>query len=760
MPEKKSDNKQKADIPQPANVVGTIHIYGDVIGSNIVIGNDNTLSLGIVLDTNPLPEFDEHTSIPSTGDLPIGSYLPFPRNPLFTGREADLKFIAESLLSRNTNTIINQAIAGMGGLGKTQLAVEFAYCLGKFFHGVHWLNMANPESINGEIAHCGLQMGLPNFPDDLPSQVTLTLNTWKAHGPRLLILDNFEAVELVNEVMKHFNHSNLRVLITSRRSDWPTTSGLHLIPLELFSQAESLAFLKESMKKRNNKDDELNTLAEKLGYLPLALELAGRYLNDHHRLNVTAYLEQAKEAIEHPSMKDWRVDLPASTGHDLDLQRSFALSWLALKDEIAQKIFQMAGYLAPNTEIPLNVFEKGLNISPEACDENISILFGLGLLHKSENNLPTIHPLLAEYARSLSKENSRILESLADAFKILSAQAIDTGLPFHFIPLRTHMPVLATYAENEKLESTSVLLNNYGHHLSNIADYWGASAAFERAIKFLEANIGVVPIYIATVINNLGEVMRIQGNFSRARVLLERAINIWETNLGAENLQVAFCVSNLGTLMKDMGDLPGARAAYERALKIFEVNLGVNDSNVATLVNNLGLVTRDMNDLPGARVLLARALKIFEANLGIDHPKVAILINNLGLVIKDMGDLSEARVLFERAINVLEINLGTEHPHVAAGLNNLGLVMTGMDDFQGARTVYERALKIDETKFGPDHPDVARDINNLGNILRVLGDLPSARAAYERGLTISKKFFPPDHPNIKTAQRNLDSLDE
>ncbi len=89
-------------------------------------------------------------------------------------------------------------------------------------------------------------------------------------------------------------------------------------------------------------------------------------------------------------MHGWRADLPAPTEHDLDLQRTFALSWNALaggrpersetetKDETTEKIFLMAGYLAPNTPIPLEIFEKALEISTETCDEALAALYGLG----------------------------------------------------------------------------------------------------------------------------------------------------------------------------------------------------------------------------------------------------------------------------------------------------------------------------------------------------------------------------------------------
>ncbi len=424
---------------------------------------------------------------PSVGDLPLGSYLPFSPNPLFTGRVADLRKLADALVNHaSAGTVITQAITGMGGLGKTQLAVEFAYRYGNQFQGVHWLNLADPTTLDSEIASCGQKMGLDNWPDDQPSQVALTEFTWKSQGPRLLILDNFEDVAHANNILPRFRHSSIRILVTSRRSDWLPTTGLNPILLELFSPAESLDFLKRSLLKRKDNDDDLNTLSERLGHLPLALELASRYLNGHTRLSVTDYLAQTKEALEHASMNAWKKDILGltPTQHDTSLLSTFALSWLALKDETAQKMFQSAGYLAPNTAIPLEIFEKTFEISSEQCDEALTLLYGLGLLRESESQ-PTIHPLLAEYARGLSKENIKILEALADTLATLSKEATETGLPARFDSIKPHIPILALYAENEKIESAGTLWNNYGYHLKMIADYSGARAAYERALKIL-----------------------------------------------------------------------------------------------------------------------------------------------------------------------------------------------------------------------------------------------------------------------------------
>jgi tetratricopeptide (TPR) repeat protein len=706
-----------------------------------------------------------------------------------------LRALADSLLSHTgVGTVINQTITGMGGVGKTQLAVEFAYRYGRYFRGVHWLNLADPSQLEAEIARCGREMRPPNFPEDQPSQVTLTLHAWKSDGPRLLILDNFEEPARVNDVLRLLGHSSLRLLITSRRTDWLAASGLKPLPLEVFTPQESLDYLKKTLTKRRDADDALNGLAERLGHLPLALELASRYLNGHPRLSLDDYLTQSREALDHPSMRGWRADLPAPTAHDLDLQRTFAVSWLQVNDETAQKIFLMAGYLAPNTPIPLEIFEKALGLSTEACDEALDALYGLGLLKAGETDLPAVHPLFAAYARGLAKEVPEILEKLADTLAALSSEAIDTGLPARFTPLRPHMPILAGHAEDAQLEDAGTLWNNFGFHLDDIADYRGARsayeralklnpenatrinnlgsvmqdlgdlagarAAFERALKIDEAAFGPDHPNVARDVNNLGSVMQDLGDLAGARSAFERVLGILEKTLPPEHPYVASTTNNLGMVMKDQGDLAGARAAFERALKIDEAAFGPDHPNVAIRVNNLGMVMKDQGDLAGARAAFERALKIDEAALGPDHPEVATDVNNLGGVLQDQGDLAGARAAYERALKIFEKQLGADHPNVATLVNNLGMVLKDLGDLAGARAAFERALKIDEAAFGPDHPNVARDVNNLGMVMKDQGDLAGARAAFERALKIFKKFLPPGHPYIKIAQENLDSLEK
>ena len=140
--------------------------------------------------------------VANIGPLPPGSRLPFGRNALFTGREDSLKRLARALVHDEApSALVTQAVAGMGGVGKTQLAVEFGYRYGRFFYGVHWLNAGSPAGLGAEVAACGAAMGLELWPEKQPEQVARTLGAWRRSGPRLVVcLDEGIAEEAVEGV--------------------------------------------------------------------------------------------------------------------------------------------------------------------------------------------------------------------------------------------------------------------------------------------------------------------------------------------------------------------------------------------------------------------------------------------------------------------------------------------------------------------------------------------------------------------------------
>jgi tetratricopeptide (TPR) repeat protein len=468
-----------------AAVCGDVH--GDIVLGDKIIQPPHLPSPTY---TPPPPPDPDTLPAPVPVPPPPGSRLPFQRNDLFTGRAQALMDLAQALLHGEAgSTLVTQAVHGMGGVGKTQLAVEFACRYGRFFHGVHWINAAHPDGIGAEVAACGEAMRLPNWPAEQPEQIRDTLHEWQSNGSRLVILDNLEEVKVAREWLPQLSRGKVRVLLTARRGKWPRDLGLNVLPLDVFEAQESRAFLRKYLDEERASDEDLEQLAERLGHLPLALELAGRYL-EARRLSIEMYLERLGQVMVDLSMVGWRAEWGSPTEHDLNLPRTFAVSWDEVKDETTRRLFLLAGYCAPNQPIPCELLEQAAGVDEDACDDSLTALMGLGLLRMDNPDAgPTIHPLLAEYARHQETELAP-LSTLAGALARSASQANDqmdqTGSPSHFVPLLPHVRLVAETAETEVAEDAANLLGNLGYYLQRVADYDGARKAYERALRIFE----------------------------------------------------------------------------------------------------------------------------------------------------------------------------------------------------------------------------------------------------------------------------------
>jgi tetratricopeptide (TPR) repeat protein len=693
--------------------------------------------------------------IPDHGDLPPGSRMTFLQNAVFTGRHDDLIELGRYLLYSHDESGV--VVSGMGGLGKSQLAVEFCYRYGRFFRGVHWIQ-ANLD-MQAEIAENGLAMGLPYWPDKLPEQVQATLKVWQEEGgQRLIVLDNAEDLQVLQNWLPKLQSA--RLLITSRRENWPIDMGLNVKKLEVLARSQSIELLcKLAARLKEMPDEQLDNLADFLGDLPLALDLAGWYLADRPELPVEGYLAEleAGSALEHTSLRDWAEHSP--TGHLTSLAATFALSWERLTegDELAKQLFKIGGYCAPNMPIPRQILAKamGTDVPDHELDRALRKLESLGLMDSSEGSR-RMHSLLAEFARLQDRDSDEsVLPDLAEAMAEITTEAIESGLPENMRPLHEHLDFVARSAEESNLQSSGALWNNLGVNLKDLADYEGAKRILERALKIDENAYGPDHPNVARDVNNIGMVLQDLGDLQEARKCYERALKIDQKADGSDHPNVARDVNNIGSVLKDLGDLQEARKCYERALKIDEKAYGPDHPNVAIRVNNIGLVLKDLGDLQEARKYLERALKIDEKAYGPDHPNVAIRVNNIGLVLQAQGDLQEARKCFERALKIDEKAYGSDHPNVARDVNNIGLVLQYQGDLQEARKCFERALKIGEKAYGPDHLNVATMANNIGLVLQAQGDLQEARKCYERALKIDEKAYGPDHPNVARDVNNI-----
>lgn len=729
---------------------------------------------GDVYAPPPLPE---RGTLPEPGRLPPGSRLLYSRNPLFTGRADDLHCLADTFLydANRYDVIITQTAvaAGMGGIGKTQLATEFAHRYGRYFPGgVFWLSFAEAVTIPSEIAACGGPVGLnliPGFANlPLPDQVQMVQRAWHEPVARLLIFDNCEEEKLLADWRPQ--HGGCHVLVTSRRQQWDPALGVSQLRLDVLPRKESVALLRQFVPDLT--ESEADAIAAELGDLPLALHLTGSFLVTYGRVvSPAAYLNQLrdKQILDHASMLG-RGASHSPTSHDLNVARTFAVSYERLDstnetDILAMMVLERIAFLAPGEPVPDDL-RRSLALADEA-DEGDQLqledawrrLIVLGFLDSENDGTVRLHRLLALFTRMKANDPVSVQRAAEKSVLTAVAQQVDEATYIFPIPLLLpHLYFVTDAAINREDEQSAFLCNLLGSWLNQSADFDSARFYWERDLNIREKVFGSSHPDIAGSLNNLGYCLKAAGKLTEALPCYERALTIRVQNYGPTHPDIAQSLNNLGGLLFAMGQLAEARIYLERALEIHKQVFGLTHPDTAFSLNNLGYLLQVMGQWPEAQSCYQRALDIWEQTVGRTHTATAKTLNNFGLLLIEMGQLTEAHLFVERAFEIFEQAFGSVHPLTATSMVNLGLILKGMGQFDEAQQYLERALAAYKKTLGHAHPDTARGINNLGNLLYSKGQLTEARACFELALTIREQALGPTHPDVAESLEVLARL--
>jgi tetratricopeptide (TPR) repeat protein len=691
--------------------------------------------------------------------LPLIWNVPFDRNPNFTGREQVLAELRAALASGQLDAW-KQALWGMGGVGKSQVAVEYAYRHKADYKVIWWIRSEEAATLVADYADLAKELDLPEKGLKEQAEIAKAVRRRLEHSQGwLLIFDNAQYPRDLQAYLPKGGGGH--VIITSKNPEW----GSHAKKLEIkvFDRLDSIKFL---LKRTDQEDGEAaDVLADALGDLPLALEQAGAYISKSG-MPLSRYLEMYQKH----KMKILERGEP--TAYPATVATTWEISFQRLQKEslAAAELLNLCAFLAPD-EIPRSLPAKGPQFLSEALasavqdelllEDAISALRGYSLISMTEGSGDfSVHRLVQAVIQDRLAEDGK--KGWAEA----AVKLLNSAFPFKKDDLMTWeesgllLPhALAVAGHAEKLDSApeeaSRLLNEAALYLKLRGQFPEAKASLERALEIGLKVYGPDHPRVAIYTNNLGNVLRDLGDLQGAKKNYERALEIDLMVYGPDHPDVAICLSNLGLVLRDLGDLQGAKKNFERALEIDLMVYGPDHPDVAIGLNNLGSVLRDLGDLQGARKNYERALEIGLMVYGPDHPDVAICLSNLGNVLRDLGDLQGARKNYERALEIDLKVYGPDHPKVATMTNNLGMALQDLGDLDGARKHFERALEIDENAFGPDHPNVARDVNNLGLALQALGDLDGAKKHFERARKINEKVFGPNYPRLATDLNNL-----
>jgi tetratricopeptide (TPR) repeat protein len=695
--------------------------------------------------------------------------VPYPRNPFFTGREKVLEALGESLERRGA-----AALSGLGGVGKTETAVEYAYRHRNNYNFVFWAKAESRDTLVWDFASIAAVLSLPESTAKEQEAAVSAVKRWLENNAAwLLVLDNADDLPMVREFIPHDPQGHI-LLTTSAQAASAIAERVEIEEMEreegaLFLLRRAGVIVKDAQfTAANQTDRELaKQISQELVGLPLALDQAGAFIEETPS-SLAEYIELYRsEGAKLRAKRGGLGDHPSSVTFTFSL----AFQKVAPNSPAAADLIRVCAFLAPDA-IPEEVFTEGaaelgdnlrtIATSPFDFTQALEEAGRFSLIDRnSQKKTLDIHRLVQEVV------NDGRDEAEQRRWAERAVRAVARAFPSPEFPNWAQCERLLSHAQacgalieefGFDLEEAALLLNQAGSYLHQRARYAEAAPLIQRSLAIREKALGPDHPAVALSLNNLALLYDSQGKYAEAEPLYQRSLAITEEALGPEHPAVAVDLNNLAALYCSQGKYAEAAPLFQRVLAMSKKAQGPDQPHVALSLNSLAEFYHSQGKYAEAEPLVQRALAIEEKAHGPDHPDVALSLNNLALLYYDQGKYAEAEPLHQRSLAIWEKALGPDHPDVARGLDNLAALYCRQGKYAEADPLVQRALAIKEKALGPEHRDVALSLNNLALLYRDQGKYAEAAPLYQRSLAIWEEVLGPDHPDVAQGLNNLAGL--
>jgi tetratricopeptide (TPR) repeat protein len=699
----------------------------------------------------------------------------------------------------------------MGGIGKTALALQYAYEQADFYaEGRLWLTVG--AGFAEEIVSFGrspLQLGIDEGLA-IAEKVRAVWQSWPGESPVLIVIDNVNKEQDYGDIKPFLpTDARFKVLITSRIK----FAGVSDLPLDVLPLSEAVQLL-EALAGSNQRVWErgaAEVLCQRLGRLPLALSLVGSYLGNDRGLTLadvtqqlqakgleTGWLNQADPSVAERGLKA-AIDLSWEILESRVQDFACFLSWFAyapipwylvesaieiLQETIRepqpensvlkkvwnflnQPLFRLSSHplatpISQEQTNPLNTEE--LNFINSDLQDLRQILNRFHFLEIEDHTLPSykIHPLLQQYLRGKATQQidpdyrkALVRAIIQEAQKIKSRSTVQ-----QLEALRPAVPHITEVAEvwiGDIIDEDNIIepSNRLAFFYNNLVDYPQAEFWMQKTSTAAQERLPAQHPDIANTLNNLANLYRSQGKYNEAEPLFQEALTIGRASLSSKAPLLAIYLNNLALLYRSQGKDNEAEPLYQEALTIKREILPPNHPSLATGLNNLAGLYESQGKDNEAEPLYQEALTIIRASLPPNHPNLANHLNNLALLYKSQGKYNEAEPLYQEALAIDRASLPPNHPDLAIDLNNLAGLYESQGKDSEAEPLYQEALDIKRGSLPPNHPSLATSLNNLALLYESQGKDNEAEPLYQEALAIDRASLPPNHPDLATHLNNL-----
>ena len=623
--------------------------------------------------------------------------LPFRRNPFFTGREDLLSRLHEQLTHSQTAALTQaQAINGLGGVGKTQTAVEYAHRYRDEYQAVLWAGAETRISLLADFGKLAAALQLPEHNAQDQEVLVAAVKRWLlAHANWLLILDNADDLQLAADFLPLGAKGHM--LLTTRAQALGTLA--RSLPVEeMGSQEGTLLLLRRARVLDTDASLEsaapperatAEAIVQAVGGLPLALDQAGAYIEETGcALTDYLHLYQARRR----DLLGLRKSLMAE--HPQPVTTTWSLSFQKLDEAnpAATALLRLCAFLAPD------------NIAEEILTEGA----------------PHLGNVLQPVAADALKLNQAIEE--VRRYSLLKRQPATKTLSIHRLVqavLRDQM----TRKEQRQWAERAIRAVNQVFPFVEL-ETWAQCARYlphaQVCAELMEQYQLAFP-EAAHLIHQTAAYLQDHARYTEAERYFQQALQIEQQVLPAEHRHTAATLHQLGVVKWKQGRYEEAEQYLQQALRIDQQVLPAEHRDTAATLHMLGAVKWRQGQYEEAEQYLQQALRIFQQVLPAGHPDTATTLQVLGAVKWRQGRYEEAEQYYGQALRIYQQVLPAGHPDTAATLQMLGVVKHEQGRYEEAERYYQQALRIYQQMLPAGHPDTIITLKSYASLLRRMG---------------------------------------